>query len=45
MTFKTHDLELVLLAMALRAHITDLVPARLPPWHKDLRSPTAREGK
>ena len=37
------DLELVLLAKALRVPVTDLVPAKLPPWHKDLRPPTARE--
>ena len=26
-----------------RMPVTDLVPAKLPPWHKDLRPPTARE--
>ena len=25
--------------------VTDLVRAKLPPWHKDLRPPTAREGE
>ena len=38
------EMELVLLAKALRVTITGLVPAKLPPWHKDLRPPTAREG-
>lgn len=35
------DLEMVLLAKALRVQITDLVPDRLPAWKKDLRPPTA----
>jgi len=26
-----------------RVPVTDLVPAKLLPWHKDLRPPTARE--
>ena len=38
------DLEMVLLARALRVPIDDLIPAELPKWLKDLRPPTAREG-
>lgn len=39
------DLEMVLLAKALRVSVADLVPAKLPGWHKDLRPPTASEGE
>ena len=38
------DLEMVLLAKALRVAITDLVPSKLPPWYKDLRPPNKAEG-
>jgi len=38
------DLEMVLLAKALRVPMTALVPAELPEWHKDMRPPTATEG-
>ena len=37
------DLELALLAKALRVPVADLLPDVLPQWHKDLRPPTARE--
>lgn len=33
------DLEMVLLARALRVPVADLVPAVLPPWRKDMRPP------
>ena len=33
------DLEMVLLAKALRINLDSLVPARLPRWVKDQRSP------
>ena len=39
------DLELVLLARALRVPIDELVPTELPKWHKDLRPPTASDGE
>jgi len=39
------DLEMVLLAMALRVKIDELVPGELPAWRKDLRPPTARAGE
>ena len=39
------DLEMALLAKALRVPITALVPARLPKWHKDMRPPTASAGE
>jgi len=39
------DLEMVLLAKALRVPVEELVPARLPKWHKDLRPPTASAGE
>ena len=35
------DLEMVLLAKALRVPVSSLVPAKLPAWHKDVRPPTA----
>ena len=38
------DLEMVLLAKALRVKLDELVPGELPPWRKDLRPPTARAG-
>jgi len=37
------DLEMVLLARALRAPVADLVPAALPKWRKDLRPPNRTE--
>ena len=37
------DLEMILLARALKIQITELVPRRLPKWHKDLRPPNAVE--
>lgn len=37
------DLELILLAKALRVEITELVPKTLPSWKKDLRPPKAVE--
>ena len=39
------DLEMVLLAKALRVPVTALVPAELPEWRKDLRPPTASAGE
>jgi len=36
------DLELVILAKALRVVVTDLIPSPLPDWQKDLRSPGGR---
>ena len=36
------DLEMVLLAKALRVEIGELVPGDLPAWEKDLRPPTAK---
>jgi len=39
------DLEMVLLARALRVPIDELTPAKLPKWHKDLRPPTASAGE
>lgn len=39
------DLEMVLLAKALRVPIADLVPEELPEWHKDLRPPTATDNE
>ena len=38
------DLELVLLAKALRTRLEDLVPCELPAWKKDLRPLPARAG-
>ena len=38
------DLEMVLLAKALRVKLDELVPGKLPAWEKDLRPPTARAG-
>ena len=38
------DLEMVLLAKALRVDLDELVPGELPAWEKDLRSPTAKAG-
>ena len=38
------DLEMVLLAKALRVKPGELVPGELPAWEKDLRPPTARAG-
>jgi transcriptional regulator with XRE-family HTH domain len=37
------DLEMILLASALRVELFDLVPAALPKWRKDLRPPNAVE--
>jgi len=38
------DLEMVLLAKALRVTLDELVPGQLPAWRKDLRPPTAKAG-
>ena len=38
------DLEMVLLAKALRVKPDELVPGQLPAWRKDLRPPTAWAG-
>ena len=35
------DLEMVMLAKALRVPVTDLIPAKLPRWKRDVRPPTA----
>lgn len=35
------DLEMVLLAMALRVTVAELVPAELPRWVRDVTPPTA----
>jgi transcriptional regulator with XRE-family HTH domain len=35
------DLEMILLARALRVEVNDLVPETLPEWKKDLRPPNA----
>lgn len=37
------DLEMVLLAKALRVPLEALIPSELPAWAKDTRSPRARE--
>ena len=37
------DLEMILLASALKVKLSDLVPKRLPKWRKDLRPPNAIE--
>ena len=37
------DLEMILLARALRIDITELIPSELPKWKKDLRPPNAVE--
>ena len=37
------DLEMVILARALRVPLDELVPDTLPPWKKDLRPPTAKD--
>lgn len=37
------DLEMILLAKALRITVTDLIPEVLPKWRKDLRPPNATE--
>jgi transcriptional regulator with XRE-family HTH domain len=34
------DLEMVLLAKALRVPVPELIPIRLPRWKRDLRPPT-----
>jgi transcriptional regulator with XRE-family HTH domain len=39
------DLEMVILARALRTPIDSLVPARLPRWAKDQRSPKLEPDK
>ena len=39
------DLEMVILARALRTSLDSLVPARLPRWAKDQRSPKLSEDK
>jgi len=38
------DLEMVLLAKALRVALDELAPGELPAWRKDLRPPTVRAG-
>jgi transcriptional regulator with XRE-family HTH domain len=35
------DLEMVMLAKALRVPVTELIPAKLPRWKRDVRPPTA----
>lgn len=35
------DLEMILLAQALRVDLRELVPAQLPKWEKDKRPPNA----
>lgn len=35
------DLEMVMLANALRVPVTQLIPAILPKWQRDVRPPTA----
>lgn len=35
------DLEMIILAKALRVDLIKLVPEELPAWEKDLRPPTA----
>jgi transcriptional regulator with XRE-family HTH domain len=37
------DLEMILIASALKAKLPELVPKRLPKWRKDLRPPNAVE--
>lgn len=37
------DLEMILLASALKIQIKELIPRKLPKWHKDLRPPNAVE--
>lgn len=37
------DLEMILLAKALKTKVGELVPNRLPKWRKDLRPPNAVE--
>lgn len=37
------DLEMVILAKALRIELRDLVPKELPKWKKDVRPPSAQE--
>lgn len=37
------DLEMILLARALKVELKDLVPPSLPVWRKDLRPPNATE--
>ena len=37
------DLEMILLARALRIDIKELIPSELPKWKKDLRPPNAVE--
>lgn len=35
------DLEMVMLANALRVQVTELIPTKLPGWKRDVRPPTA----
>ncbi|MEO8615221.1 MAG: helix-turn-helix transcriptional regulator [Luteolibacter sp.] len=35
------DLEMVMLANALRVPVAELIPAKLPKWKRDVRPPTA----
>lgn len=37
------DLEMILLASALKTDLAELVPTQLPKWRKDLRPPNAIE--
>ena len=37
------DLEMVIVARALRIDMRDLVPKKLPKWKKDVRPPSASE--
>ena len=37
------DLEMILMARALRVNIEELIPLQLPKWRKDLRPPKAIE--
>ena len=37
------DLEMILLSLALRVTLTELIPKKLPRWKKDLRPPNATE--
>jgi len=37
---RVSDLEMFLLAKALRVEIVDLIPTEIPLWHKDSRPPS-----
>ena len=39
------DLEMVMLATALRVPVTELIPVRLPRWKRDVRPPTANKSE